>query len=105
MPKPDYKGAEKDILALLETVPEPTTPSSNNRIIDVTEDSLGTVYQFTENELLVIKDTSKGDKDEKIKFPDQMSVEQFHQLLAEIPLNQRREKFIPYEIIKERSVQ
>ena len=66
MPKPDYKGAEKDILALLETVPEPTTPSSNKKIIDVTEDSLGTVYQFTENELLVIKETSKGDKDEKL---------------------------------------
>jgi len=65
MKKPDYKGAEKDILALLETVPEPTTPSSNNKIIDVTEDSLGTAYQFTENDLLVIKDTSKGDKDEK----------------------------------------
>ena len=65
MKKPDYKGAEKDILALLETVPEPTTLSSNNKIIDVTEDSLGTVYQFTENDLLVIKDTSKGDKDEK----------------------------------------
>ena len=65
MKKPDYKGAEKDILALLETVPEPTTPSSNNRIIDVTEDSLGTVYQFTENDLLVIKDTSKGANDEK----------------------------------------
>ena len=66
MPKPDYKGAEKDILAFLETEPEPTTPSSKNRIIDVTEESLGTVYQFTENELLVIKDTSKGDKDEKL---------------------------------------
>ena len=65
MPKPDYKGAEKDILALLETEPEPTTPSSNNKIIDVTEDSLGTVYQFTENDLLVIKDSSTGDKDEK----------------------------------------
>ena len=65
MPKPDYKGAEKDILALLETVPEPTTPSSNNKIIDVTEDSLETAYQFTENDLLVIKDTSKGAKDEK----------------------------------------
>jgi hypothetical protein len=65
MKKPDYKGAEKDILALLETVPEPTTPSSNNKIIDVTEDSLGTVYQFTENDLLVIKDTSKGANDEK----------------------------------------
>ena len=66
MKKPDYKGAEKDILALLETVPEPTTPSSNNRIIDVTEESLGTVYQFTENDLLVIKDTSKGANDEKL---------------------------------------
>ena len=66
MPKPDYKGAEKDILAFLETVPEPTTPSSNNRIIDVTEESLGTVYQFTKNDLLVIKDTSKGANDEKL---------------------------------------
>ena len=66
MPKPDYKGAEKAILAFLETVPEPTTPSSNNRIIDVTEESLGTVYQFTENDLLVIKDTSKGANDEKL---------------------------------------
>ena len=66
MPKPDYKGAEKDILAFLETVPEPTTPSSNNRIIDVTEESLGTVYQFTKNDLLVIKDTSKGENDEKL---------------------------------------
>ena len=65
MPKPDYKGAEKALLAFLETVPEPTTPSPNNKIIDVTEDSLGTVYQFTEHDLLVIKDTSKGDKDEK----------------------------------------
>ena len=66
MPKPDYKGAEKAILAFLETVPEPTTPSSNNRIIDVTEESIGTVYQFTENDLLVIKDTSKGANDEKL---------------------------------------
>ena len=66
MPKPDYKGAEKDILAFLETVPEPTTPSSNNRIIDVTEESIGTVYQFTKNDLLVIKDTSKGADDEKL---------------------------------------
>ena len=65
MKKPDYKGAEKDILALLETVPEPTTPSPNNKIIDVTEESLGTVYQFTENDLLVIKDTSKGAKNEE----------------------------------------
>ena len=66
MPKPDYKGAEKALLAFLETVPEPITPSANNRIIDVTEESLGTVYQFTENDLLVIKDPSKGANDEKL---------------------------------------
>ena len=66
MPKPDYKEAEKRILAFLETEPEPTTPSSKNRIIDITEESLGTVYQFTENDLLVIKDTSKGANDEKL---------------------------------------
>ena len=35
------------------------------QIVDVTEGSLGTIYQFTEHDLLVIKDTSKGDKDEK----------------------------------------
>ena len=64
--KPNYKQANEDLLKFLESVPEPTTPSSNNRIIDVTIDSLGTVYQFTENDLLVIKDTSKGDKDEKL---------------------------------------
>jgi len=66
MKKPDYKGAEKALLAFLKTVPEPTTTSSKNRIIDVTEESLGTVYQFTENDLLVIKDTSKGANDEKL---------------------------------------
>ena len=65
MPKPNYKKAEEDILKLLESVPEPKVTSSNNKIIDVTEESLGTAYQFTENDLLVIKDTSKGDKDEK----------------------------------------
>jgi hypothetical protein len=64
--KPNYKKANEDLLKFLESVPEPTTPSSNNRIIDVTEDSLETSYQFTENDLLVIKDTSKGANDEKL---------------------------------------
>ena len=66
MPKPDYKGAEKALLAFLETVPEPITPSSNNRIIDVTEESLGTVYQFTDHDLTVYQNSSdKYDTDEK----------------------------------------
>lgn len=35
-----------------------------------------------------------------VAFPQQMSVGQFHRLLAEIPLSDRRELFIPYEIIE-----
>ena len=35
------------------------------QIVDVTEESLETAYQFTEHDLLVIKDTSKGANDEE----------------------------------------
>ena len=59
--KPNYKKAYEDLLKLLEFVPEPGTSSFNNKILHVTEDFIGTGYQFTENDLLVIKDTSKGD--------------------------------------------
>ena len=59
--KPNYKKAYEDLLKLLEFVSEPEASSLNNKILDVTEDSIGTVYQFTENDLLVIKDASKGD--------------------------------------------
>ena len=64
--KPNYKKANEDLLKFLESVPEPKVTSSKNRIIDVTEESIGTVYQFTKNDLLVIKDTSKGTNDEKL---------------------------------------
>ena len=59
--KPNYKKAYEDLLKLLEFVQEPETSSLKNKILDVTEDSIGTGYQFTENDLLVIKDASKGD--------------------------------------------
>ena len=59
--KPNYKKAYEDLLKLLEFIPEPETSSLKNKILDVTEDSIGTSYQFTENDLLVIKDASKGD--------------------------------------------
>ena len=59
--KPNYKKAYEDLLKLLEFIPEPETSSLKNKILDVTEDSIGTGYQFTENDLLVIKDASKGD--------------------------------------------
>ena len=59
--KPNYKKAYEDLLKLLEFVPEPETSSLKNKILDVTEDTIVTGYQFTENDLLVIKDASKGD--------------------------------------------
>ena len=59
--KPNYKKANEDLLKFLEFVSEPETSSLKNKILDVTEDSIGTGYQFTENDLLVIKDASKGD--------------------------------------------
>ena len=66
MPKPDYKKATEDLIKILKITPEPEDSSIDNRIIDVTEESLETAYQFTEHDLLVIKDTSKGANDEKL---------------------------------------
>ena len=66
MPKPDYKKATEDLIKILKITPEPEDSSIDNRIIDVTEESLETAYQFSEHDLLVIKDTSKGAKDEKL---------------------------------------
>ena len=60
MPKPNYKKANEDLLKLLELVPDPEFSSVKNKIIDVTEDAIGTVYQFTKKDLLIIKNDSKG---------------------------------------------
>ena len=61
MAKPDYKKAYEDLLKILGSTQESEDYSINNGIIDVTEESIGTVYQFTENDLLVIKDSRKED--------------------------------------------
>ena len=61
MAKPDYKKAYEDLLKILGSTPEPEDYSIDNGIIDVTDESIGTVYQFTENGLLVIKDSRKED--------------------------------------------
>ena len=61
MAKPDYKKAYEDLLKILGSTQESEDYSINNGIIDVTDDSIGTVYQFTENDLLVIKDSRKED--------------------------------------------
>ena len=61
MPKPDYKKATEDLIKILKITPEIEDSSIDNRIIDVTENYKGIIYQFTENDLLVIKDASKGE--------------------------------------------
>ncbi len=58
MPKPKYKNANEDLLKLLELVPEPESSSVKNKIIDVTEEAIGTVYQFTNKDILIIKNDS-----------------------------------------------
>ena len=42
-------------MEFLELEPEPKKTSSKNEIIDVTSDSSEIAYQFTENDLTVIK--------------------------------------------------
>ena len=61
MPKPDYKKATEDLIKILKITPEIEDSSIDNRSIDVTENYKGFIYQFTENDLLVIKDASKGE--------------------------------------------
>ena len=61
MPKPDYKKVTEDLIKILKITPEIEDSSIDNRNIDVTENYKGFIYQFTENDLLVIKDASKGE--------------------------------------------
>ena len=63
MPKPDYKKATEDLIKILKITPEIDDSSIGNGIIDVTENYKGFIYQFTENDLLVIKDANKGEFD------------------------------------------
>ena len=68
--RPNYKKAVRELMKILDKVEERRDKEGKpvkqqGQIVDVTEESLETVYQFTEHDLLVIKDTNKGDKDEK----------------------------------------
>ena len=55
MKKPNYKKANEELMKLLESEPEPKRISSKNKIIDITKESLEIAYQFTENDLTIIK--------------------------------------------------
>ena len=55
MKKPNYKKENEELMKLLKLEPEPKKTSSENTIIDVTEESSDIAYQFTENDITIIK--------------------------------------------------
>ena len=68
MPKPNYKRAVKELMKILDEVEESKSVKVNEEIIDVTEESVGTVYQFTDLDLTVYQNSpDKNDTDEKTK--------------------------------------
>ena len=73
MPKPNYKRAVKELMKILDEVEERKgeegkAVKEKGQIVDVTEESLGTVYQFTDLDLTVYQNSpDKNDTDEKTK--------------------------------------
>ena len=68
MPKPNYKRAVKELMKILDEVEESKNVKENGEIVDVTEESVGTVYQFTDLDLTVYQNNpNKNDTDDKTK--------------------------------------
>ena len=73
MPKPNYKRAVKELMKILDEVKERRgeegkAAKRKGQIVDVTEESVGTVYQFTDLDFTVYKNSpDKNDTDEKTK--------------------------------------
>ena len=73
MKRPDYKRAAKELMKILDEVEESyvkegKTVKEKGEIVDVTEESVGTVYQFTDLDFTVYKNNpDKNDTDEKTK--------------------------------------
>ncbi len=73
MPKPNYKKAAKELMKILDEVEERKgeegkAAKRKGQIVDVTEETVGTVYQFTDLDLTVYQNNpDKNDTDEKTK--------------------------------------
>ena len=73
MKRPNYKRAAKELMKILDEVEESyvkegKTVKEKGEIVDVTEESVGTVYQFTDLDLTVYQNNpNKNDTDEKTK--------------------------------------
>ena len=73
MKRPDYKRAVIELRKILDEVEERKgeegkAAKRKGQIVDVTEETVGTVYQFTDLDLTVYKNNpDKNDTDEKTK--------------------------------------
>ena len=73
MKRPNYKRAAKELMKILDEVEESKDEEGKaakrkGQIVDVTEETVGTVYQFTDLDLTVYQNSpDKNDTDEKTK--------------------------------------
>ena len=73
MPKPNYKRAVKELKKILDEVEERKgeegkAAKRKGQIVDVTEETVGTVYQFTDLDLTVYQNNpDKNDTDKNNK--------------------------------------
>ena len=55
MKKPNYKRAAKELMKILGKDEVKKAAKRKGQIMDVTEHSVGTIYQFTQNDLTIFK--------------------------------------------------
>ena len=68
MKKPKYKIAAKELMKILGEDEVKKAAKRKGQIMDVTEETVGTAYQFTDDDLTVYQNSSdKYDTDEKTK--------------------------------------
>ena len=68
MKKPNYKRAIKGLKKILDEDGERKVVRRKGKIVDITEETVGTTYQFTDDDLTVYQNSSdKYDTDEKTK--------------------------------------
>ena len=68
MKKPNYKRAIKGLKKILDEDGERKVVRRKGKIVDNTEETVGTAYQFTDHDLTVYQNSSdKYDTDEKTK--------------------------------------
>ena len=68
MKKPNYKRAIKGLKKILDEDGERKVVRRKGKIVDITEETVGTAYQLTDHDLTVYQNSSdKYDTDEKTK--------------------------------------